>query len=114
MSEWIEIVVSIFSGLCVCIPLVYKLVKTIVSYIKEKNWNSIMVVIIDYMTKAEVMFETGAERKTWVMEMVKTSAQVSNFDLTEENLSKISDLIDEMCALSKKINVPKEEVGSEG
>lgn len=110
MPEWVDTIVSILSGLCVCIPLVYKLVNTMISYIKEKNWNNIMMVIIEYMTVAESMFKTGAERKTWVMEMIKTSAQASNFELNDENLAKISELIDEMCALSKNINVLKEEV----
>lgn len=103
--EWYEIVVSVLSGLVALIPLVYKLVAMTTSYVKEKNWNKIIVMVTEYMMTAETMFETGAERKSWVIEMLKTSAKVSNFDLTEENLLKISELIDQMCALSKTINV---------
>ena len=102
--EWYEIVISILSGLVAVIPLVVKLVEMTVAYTKEKNWNRIIVMVTEYMTTAETMFKNGADKKSWVMEMVKTSAKVSNFDLTEENLEKISVLIDELCALSKQIN----------
>ena len=103
--DWIEIVVNILSGLAVLIPLVYKLVGMTTSYVKEKNWNKIIVMVTEYMVTAESMFQVGSERKAWVLEMLKTSAKVSNFDLTDENLAKISELIDQMCALSKQINV---------
>lgn len=105
--DWVNVIVSILSGLCVCIPLVYKLVTTVISYVKEKNWNQIIMITTEYMITAETMFEAGAEKKSWVMEMLKASSKVSNFDLTEENLLKISELIDNMCALSKQINITK-------
>ena len=103
--EWYEILISVLSGLVAVIPLVTKLVQVVSAYVKEKNWNRIIVMVTEYMATAETMFETGAERKEWVMEMLKTSAKVSNFDLTEENLLKISELIDQMCKLSKNINI---------
>lgn len=103
--DWFNVIINILSGLCVCIPLVYKLVITVISYVKEKNWNQIIVMTTEYMATAETMFKTGAEKKSWVIEMLKTSSKVSNFDLTEENLLKISELIDDMCELSKKINI---------
>ena len=102
--EWYEILISVLSGLVVTIPLVVKLVSITTSYVKEKNWNKIIVMVTDYMMTAEKMFDVGVDKKSWVIEMIKTSAKVSNFDLTEENLLKISDLIDQMCTLSKKIN----------
>ena len=111
MPEWVDIIVSILSGLAVVIPLVAKLVTMTTSYMKEKNWNQIIVMVTEYMADAEKMFKIGSEKKAWVLEMLKTSAEVSNFDLTEENLLKISDLIDQMCTLSKQINKEsKEEV----
>ena len=109
MSEWVEIIVSILSGLAVVIPVVCKLVAITMSYVKEKNWNRIISIVAEYMATAEMMFTAGSEKKAWVIEMLKTSAQISNFELTDENLLKISELIDKMCDLSKKINVPKEE-----
>lgn len=102
--EWYEIVISILSGLVAVIPLVVKLVDVTTAFVKEKNWNRIIVMVTEYMITAEEMFEKGSDKKSWVLEMVKTSAKVSNFDLTEENLEKISELIDELCALSKQIN----------
>ena len=107
MPMWVEIIVKVLSGLVVVIPLVAKLVGITTSYVKEKNWNKIIVMVTEYMVTAETMFKLGSEKKAWVIEMIKTSAKVSNFDLTEENLLKISELIDQMCSLSKQINVAK-------
>lgn len=105
--EWYEIMAMILSGMATAIPLIIKLVQTVQQMIKEKNWNQIIIMVTEYMATAETMFETGAERKVWVMEMLKTTAKTSNFDLTEENLMKISELVDHLCVLSKQINVSK-------
>lgn len=102
--EWYEIVIKVLSALIVVLPLVLKLVSVTTAYVKEKNWNKIIVMVTEYMVAAESMFENGKDKKAWVLEALKTSAKVSNFDLTDENLEKISELIDELCALSKQIN----------
>jgi hypothetical protein len=102
--EWYEIVIKVLSSIIVILPLVVKLVDVTTAYVREQNWNKIIVMVTEYMVAAESMFSNGADKKSWVMEMIKTSAKVSNFDLTEENLEKISELIDELCALSKQIN----------
>ena len=113
MPELVKLIVSILSGLAVVIPLVAKLVTITTSYVKEKNWNQIIVMVTEYMATAETMFKFGSEKKAWVLEMLKTSAKVSNFDLTDENLLKISELIDQMCTLSKQINKESKEEVSE-
>ena len=105
--EWYEIIIGILAGMATAIPLIIQLVQTVQQMVREKNWNQIIITVTEYMTTAETMFATGAERKVWVMEMLKTTAKTSNFDLTEENLMKISELVDNLCELSKKINVEK-------
>lgn len=54
-----------------------------------------------YMERAETMFEKGADRKEWVMAMVKASADTVKYDL---DMDKISDLIDSLCDMSKIVN----------
>ena len=72
--EYLELVISILSGIAVCIPLVIKLVSTVKEVVKEKNWNELVSMAFDYMGQAEELFDTGAQRKEWVMAMIKTSA----------------------------------------
>ena len=108
MEDWVNLVVSVLSGLVICIPLAMQLVKFVRQFVQEKNWNKIIEMVTEYMITAEGLYANGNEKKAWVLEMLKTSAKVSNFDLTEENLLKISELIDQMCVLSKKINVNTE------
>lgn len=99
--NWVEITVSILSGLAVTIPLVVELVKHVKQVIKEKNWNIMLNEAMRYMAVAEEKFETGAERKEWVLAMVQESADIINHDV---DLAKLSDMIDKLCALSKHIN----------
>lgn len=105
--EWLKYIVPILSGIATAIPLVIKLVEYVQKAIKEKNWNQLLALIINLMAAAESQFETGAERKEWVMSMVQASASTINYDI---NLDEISALIDNLCAMSKVVNAPTESV----
>lgn len=104
VMNWLQIVIAILSGIATAIPLIIKLGNVIVEATKTKNWNQLVKITMDYMTQAEKNFASGAERKDWVMSMVKTSADTINYDLTEADEQKISDLIDAMCDASKILN----------
>ena len=105
--EYLELVISILSGIAVCIPLVIKLVSTVKEVVKEKNWNELVSMAFDYMGQAEELFDTGAQRKEWVMAMIKTSAETINYTLDEVALAKISKMIDDTCTLAKELVKPK-------
>lgn len=100
--EWLELGLSILSGLAVAIPLVIELVKYVKKAIKEKNWNVILSMVMNYMATAEKMFDNGAERKEWVLAMVEESSKTVNYDI---DMTVISGLIDNLCTMSKNINV---------
>lgn len=104
IMNWVQIIVAILGGIATAIPLVIKLVDVVKKSVKEKNWNLLVKMTMDYMTQAEKNFESGAERKEWVMSMVKTSAATINYTLTDDDILKISDLIDAICDASKIIN----------
>lgn len=109
LEFWIQRSLAILSGLIVIIPLVIQLVEYVKKAVKEKNWGMIVQLTLKYMTAAENMFENGAARKEWVIEMVKSSAAGIEYDLDEAAIIKISDLIDSICSAAKVINTPKEE-----
>ena len=102
--NWAQLIIAILGGIATAIPLVIQLVKVVKSAIREKNWNQLVKMTMDYMTQAEKNFETGVERKEWVLSMVKTSAATINYTMTDEDITKISDLIDAICDASKIIN----------
>lgn len=106
MPEWVEIVISILSGLAVTIPLVVKLVQVVQKAVQEKNWQALLQLVTKFMAEAEVKFATGAERKDYVLIAVKASADTLNYPIDMDVVSK---LIDDLCSLTKKVNVPKEE-----
>lgn len=104
----LQLVVSVLAGLAATIPLVVQLVKYVQKAVKEKNWPKVIEMVTNYMERAETMFETGADRKEWVMAMVKASADTINYDIDMDAIGK---LIDSLCGMSKVVNAPGEKVG---
>lgn len=100
--NYIELIASIVAGLLTAIPLVIKLVEYVKKAIKEKNWNVILNLVMDYMAIAEEKFDNGTERKEWVLSMIEETASTVNYDI---DMTVISDLIDNLCKMSKKVNV---------
>lgn len=107
-NYWIQIVISILSGIAVAIPLIIKLIEVVKKATKEKNWNLLLKMTMDYMTEAEKNIASGAERKEWVMSMVIASAANINYPMTDDDVKKIEDLIDAICDASKILNNSEE------
>ena len=59
---------------------------------------------MNYMETAESKFDNGADRKEWVLAMVKASADTVNYDI---DMNAVSDLIDSLCNMSKTVNAPE-------
>ena len=102
--SWVDIVVSIMSGLAVCIPLVVKLVNVVSTYVKEKNWSQIVAIVLDLMKEAETLFSEGATKKAYVMASVESAAKSINYNYDEVAKQKVSDMIDAICATAKIVN----------
>jgi len=108
--NWVELVVAILSGLAATIPLVIQLVKYVKQTIKEKNWSQVLEKVMSLMETAETKFKEGAERKEWVIAMLKAGADGINYDI---NYDAIGEMIDKLCDMSKVINpaVPADAEG---
>lgn len=102
--SWVDIVVSIMSGLAVCIPLVVQLVNVVRASVKEKNWSQIVAIVLDLMKEAETLFAEGAAKKAWVMAGVESAAKSINYNYDEVAKQKVSDMIDAICATAKIVN----------
>ncbi len=100
-SKWVELIVAILPGIAACIPLVFQLVKYVKKAIQERNWPEVVKMVTGYMERAEAMFEKGADRKEWVLAMVKVSADTVKYDIDMEEIGK---LIDSLCDMSKIVN----------
>ena len=103
--EWYEIFIEILKGLIIVIPLVAGLVKYVGQAIREKNWNQLVVLVMNLMAEAEDKFDNGTDRKQWVIAAVQASAKTLNYPIDIEQVGK---LIDDLCKMSKKVNAPKE------
>lgn len=105
MNNWIDLIVAVLSGLAAAIPLVAKLVSAVRSAYREKNWNKIVDMTMDYMVEAERLYTNGSARKEFVMASVKVAAVGIDYELDDVAMQKISDMIDKICDASKVINV---------
>lgn len=102
--DWLEIlnlIAAIASGLVATIPLVICLVKYVKKAIKEKNWGAVLKKVMELMKTAETKFAEGAERKEWVLAMLKAGADGINYDI---DYDAIADMIDSLCDMSKVVN----------
>lgn len=103
-EEILRIIVSILSGIAACIPLVVQLIKYVQKAVQEKNWNQLVSMVMKLMEEAEKKFDTGADRKEWVMTMIKASSDSINYEI---DMDAISSLIDSLCDMSKVVNGKK-------
>lgn len=104
MNQYIECALQIMSGLIVLIPLVVKLIEYVQKATKEKNWNKLLDMTIKLMEEAETKFENGADRREWVLAMIKASADSINYDI---NIDEIGKMIDSLCSMTKVVNPPE-------
>lgn len=102
--EILNVIVAIVTGVCACIPLAIQLVRYIKMAITEKNFANIMKLVLDLMPEAEEKFSTGAERKEYVMNNIKSLSATLNYEV---DMDKVSEMIDAVIAVTKKVNVTK-------
>lgn len=103
-EQIVGIIVAVLAGLATCIPLVLKLVQYVKKATQEKNWATLLDLVMKLIAQAEEKFKDGATRKEWVMAMVQTSAEYINYPLDTQALSE---MIDELVNLTNKVNVDK-------
>ena len=108
--DWVNVIVSILSGLAIVIPLVVELVKWVKQAVQEKNWSKLITLVMAFMADAEKMFQTGEERKNYVLLAIKASADTINYKI---DMEQVSQLIDDLAAMSKVVNAPAEKVEEE-
>lgn len=103
--KYTDVIVSILSGMAVCLPLLVKLVQYAAQAVKEKNWTRLLSLTMRYMAEAEIKFADGATRKEWVMAMLQASAKELNYDMDTDAVGR---MIDKLCGMSKAVNAPAE------
>lgn len=102
MDFIVEYIPRLLVGLAVLIPLVIALIKYVKKATEDKNWNILVKMVLDLMVQAEQDYSTGAERKEFVMNQLKTLANTIDFEI---DWDKVSDLIDALCEMAKEVNV---------
>ena len=97
-----DFILNNLGGILTLLGFAVALVFFIIKAVKSKNWRVLVSYVLELMSQAEKLFNTGAERKKWVIDMIESSSEKIGYKLKTEDLSK---LIDELCKMSKKVNV---------
>lgn len=107
-EQIITMIISMLPGIAAILGLIVSLIKFVQKSVKEKNWTALISYTMKLMSEAETLLPTGAERKAWVIAMIKGSAEYINYPIDE---SELSALIDSLCDLTKSVNYtePKPE-----
>ena len=100
----VNLIVAIISGVATCVPLVISLIKYIKAATKEKNWGKLVVIVSNFMAEAERLYSDGVSKKEYVINSVLAIAKTIDYPVDREMLGE---LIDNLVALSNKINVNK-------
>lgn len=103
--KWINVIISILSGISVCIPLAISLANFVQKVADEKKWNILVSNVLQLMMNAEQDYEHGAEKKEYVMNAIKTIAEQIGYNFDAEAEMKVSKMIDEICDMAKVVNV---------
>ena len=104
ITEIIRLIAEIFTLIGVILPMAIALGRQVKKAIKERNWKKLLSLAMRFMEQAESAFEEGADKKSWVMAMLKESLDEINYSISDEELS---DLIDNMVDLTNKLNITK-------
>lgn len=99
--EILSMILSIVTGLCTCIPLAVQLVKHVKIAIAEKNFGTVMNIVIDLLPEAEEKFNTGEEKKEYVMTKVQSLSKSLGYEI---DLERVSEMIDSIVAVTKQVN----------
>lgn len=100
-AEYVRYAVAILAGVASAIPLVIQLTKYVKEAVKQRNWPAVLDRVIALMEAAESKFKEGAERKEWVLAMLKAGAGNLNYDI---DYDAIAEMIDALCDMSKAVN----------
>ena len=104
MEIWTTIILPIISGLVACVPLVVKLIEYTQKAAKEKNWTALMHLILKLVAEAEENYTSGADKKSYVVDSIKTIKRTLNYDV---DMNVVSEMIDSIIEATNKVNVNK-------
>ena len=104
IAKILDVIITILSGVTVCLPLVFKLIETVKELVNEKKWNILVRNVFVLMTDAEARYQRGEEKKNYVMSAIEIVAAQIGFNYDAEAKAKVSAMVDEICQISKEIN----------
>lgn len=98
----LEFIAAIAAGVATALPLIGKLLKTVDELRRSRNWGNLLGIVTDLMAEAENQLNAGADKKAFVLSGVEVLANSVDYEI---DMDELSELIDSLCEMSKKVNV---------
>ena len=99
-----QFICMILAGIATAVPLALQLVRYAKMAVEEKNWTKLLAIVLDLMKSAEEIYDSGAQRRDYVVAAVMQLGDKIGYKMDENELGK---LIDDLCAMSKTVNTKK-------
>lgn len=97
----LEFLAAIAAGVATALPLISKLLKTVDELRRSRNWGNLLGIVTDLMAEAENQLNAGTDKKAFVLAGVETLASSVDYEI---DMDELSELIDSLCEMSKKVN----------
>ena len=101
MKEYIDLIIAICGAISVIVPLAVKYYNAIKSLIKEKNYIKILDILRDAAAEAEKLYENGAEKREYVLNIVKVSCDNLKVEYDEK---RFDEELTKLIVATKEIN----------
>ena len=105
-NDILQLLAVVCAGIATALPLVARVTRLVQELAQARNWGKAIGLVIGLMEDAEELTLSGADKKAWVMQGFKSMAEIVDYDIDDEALGN---LIDQLAAMSKKVNVKGEE-----
>lgn len=103
MSDLLTFFVANSAAIVAILGLLFTSIEYISKTFKEKNFSKLVSLVLTDMTAAETLFTKGSDKKKWCLDRLQDHAREVGYPLDDEAITKISNLVDEICKTSKEI-----------
>lgn len=99
----ISLIVGLVGAAAALVPTAIKLIKSLKTLVKNKNWKQIIAIADKAMESAEASGEAGATKKEAVIAAVKAGCEEAGIEIDQSLLDDLGKYIDEAIAWYNKM-----------
>lgn len=100
-NQVLMIILDVLAAIAILIPVGYSIFRVVSKAFKDKDYAKLLSNALDLIVVAEEKYSNGEDKKKFVLDMLSEIAKKAGI---KYDADKLSATIDEIIALSKKVN----------